>query len=392
MNILKLLTIMSKLIIKTNAKLIPKIIPEAFSYVKLFADTAKPEHFLVNTIIADQWLDELKIFNETSSELSTEKYNNRPIINHVLSNMSNGFKILYLQILTGDIPIFNSIDVQLEYLLILNKMTSKEKIKIFMENAKYDNELWKRILDLNINFKDFLPEDYKVVACHECIMDPNMKGKERNIVDFYGLKQLSDFKIGGKYWKYIPNNEMFSGNSDRTKFRVFDNTNKIIYQVIGVGPLTETVVKTLTDVATGSKPHKIKRSPSAYNLFMKEELARLKEENHKLTHKEAWTIATKNHVTFKKNGFKRLFPECYLLFNPQPFDFLPKQKINRDDNIERLALEFVVDEYEFYYEIVETVDTYQIINISQIYNMSPKPNKKNSRDSYSESEYESDSE
>lgn len=68
---------MSNPITDNYDKLISKITPDVFSYVKLFADTDKPEYFLVNTIISDLWLDELKIFNETSLELPTEKYLNR---------------------------------------------------------------------------------------------------------------------------------------------------------------------------------------------------------------------------------------------------------------------------------------------------------------------------
>ena len=196
---------MSNPITANYDKLISKITPEVFSYVKLFADTDKPEYFLINTIITDLWLDELKIFNETSLELPTEKYLDRPVINYITSNMSTGFKILYSQILTGDVPTFKSIDEQLEYLLILNRMTTKEKIKILVENVAFDYSLWERIINLNINFKDFLPEFCKIIACHHCLC--NMKGNEDDIINFFGLKRISDYNVGSKYFRQIKNDE-----------------------------------------------------------------------------------------------------------------------------------------------------------------------------------------
>ena len=42
------------------------------------------------------------------------------------------------------------------------------------------------------------------------------------------------------------------------------------------------------------KKDKVKREPSEYNKFMKSELKKVKEEDSELTHKEAWSICTKN--------------------------------------------------------------------------------------------------
>merc|ERR1711981_402793 len=48
------------------------------------------------------------------------------------------------------------------------------------------------------------------------------------------------------------------------------------------------------------KKDKVKRAPSAYNLFMKSELAKVKKANPKMDHKEAFTAAAKSWSKQKK--------------------------------------------------------------------------------------------
>jgi histone H1/5 len=48
------------------------------------------------------------------------------------------------------------------------------------------------------------------------------------------------------------------------------------------------------------KKDKVPRAPSAYNLFMKSELAKIKKANPKMEHKEAFTKAAKNWSANKK--------------------------------------------------------------------------------------------
>ena len=52
-----------------------------------------------------------------------------------------------------------------------------------------------------------------------------------------------------------------------------------------------------------SKKVKVPRKATAYNIFLKKELVKVKKENKDLTHKEAWAQATKNWAGEKeKNG------------------------------------------------------------------------------------------
>merc|ERR1712072_1132499 len=55
-----------------------------------------------------------------------------------------------------------------------------------------------------------------------------------------------------------------------------------------------------TTAKKGDKKDKVKRAPSAYNLFMKSELAKVKKANPKMDHKEAFTAAAKNWSKQKK--------------------------------------------------------------------------------------------
>ena len=46
---------------------------------------------------------------------------------------------------------------------------------------------------------------------------------------------------------------------------------------------------------------KTKRAPSPYNAFMKKELAKIKEKDPKIDHKEAFKVAAKNWAKSKEN-------------------------------------------------------------------------------------------
>ena len=58
--------------------------------------------------------------------------------------------------------------------------------------------------------------------------------------------------------------------------------------------------KSAAKKSAGKKEEKVKRAPSAYNLFMKSELAKVKKANPKLDHKGAFTIAAQNWSKQKK--------------------------------------------------------------------------------------------
>ena len=58
--------------------------------------------------------------------------------------------------------------------------------------------------------------------------------------------------------------------------------------------------KSKGDAAKAAAP-KAKRAPSAYNLFMKTELAKVKRADPKLDHKEAFKVAASNWKDSKEN-------------------------------------------------------------------------------------------
>ncbi|RVW43338.1 Axial regulator YABBY 4 [Vitis vinifera] len=57
-------------------------------------------------------------------------------------------------------------------------------------------------------------------------------------------------------------------------------------------------------------PEKRQRAPSAYNRFIKEEIRRLKAENPKMTHKEAFSTAAKNWAHFPAIQLKGAGESC----------------------------------------------------------------------------------
>jgi hypothetical protein len=53
--------------------------------------------------------------------------------------------------------------------------------------------------------------------------------------------------------------------------------------------------------AAAEKKTKSTRTPSAYNKYMKDEIAKVKKANPELTHKEAFKVAANNWKTAKEN-------------------------------------------------------------------------------------------
>lgn len=63
-----------------------------------------------------------------------------------------------------------------------------------------------------------------------------------------------------------------------------------------ITPLSSDIVKDKKE-----KKDKVPRAPSAYNLFMKTELAKVKKEHPSLDHKEAFTKAANNWKSSSQN-------------------------------------------------------------------------------------------
>jgi hypothetical protein len=62
------------------------------------------------------------------------------------------------------------------------------------------------------------------------------------------------------------------------------------------------MAKTSASPAKAAKAEpKAKRAPSAYNIFMKSEIAKVKKANSALDHKEAFKVAAGNWKTAKEN-------------------------------------------------------------------------------------------
>lgn len=69
-------------------------------------------------------------------------------------------------------------------------------------------------------------------------------------------------------------------------------------------PAKSPAKKTAAKAAKSPKAEKVKRAPSAYNLFMKSELAKVKAKNPTLNHKEAFTAAANNWKNSSANPNK----------------------------------------------------------------------------------------
>ena len=299
---------MNNKILSTNSELFEKITPDTFSYVKLYVDTDNPEYYLINTILTDEWLDELKIFNDISSDLQPEKYNGRSIINYIRCDLSEAFKILYLQLLTSKIPVFGSLDRQLEYLIILNKMVSKNKIEIIMHGLLLDNKVWSKIVNLDLNFKNFLPDYYKLNACHYCLCNPDTiaSRSEHDIIDLFGLKYITNLSKNSHLIRI--QDDLTTISMDDYNYRIYDQDNKIIYQVIGIGPLIERVIS----VDEKIESHKNIR----YWRFTNMETKKIRDMKPNLTNNECIKIADEKWKIYEANVTK-----YFVLYNPQIWNF-----------------------------------------------------------------------
>ncbi|KAG2409372.1 Axial regulator [Vigna angularis] len=68
-----------------------------------------------------------------------------------------------------------------------------------------------------------------------------------------------------------------------------------------------------TSSVVNKPPEKRQRTPSAYNCFIKEEIKRLKAENPKMAHREAFSTAAKNWANFPPSHCKGEADSCKIL-------------------------------------------------------------------------------
>ncbi|XP_022632838.1 axial regulator YABBY 4-like [Vigna radiata var. radiata] len=73
-----------------------------------------------------------------------------------------------------------------------------------------------------------------------------------------------------------------------------------------------------TSSVVNKPPEKRQRTPSAYNRFIKEEIKRLKAENPKMAHREAFSTAAKNWANFPPSNCKGEADSCKILHLESP--------------------------------------------------------------------------
>ena len=107
----------------------------SYAYVKIIATNEEEkdtEYMLVCTDLLTVWSCEFETCNEMMEFSSPEKYDGTDIINYIPKSVSIGFKKLYTQLSTGIYPTFDSFEEQIEYLIILCKLATREKISIIL--------------------------------------------------------------------------------------------------------------------------------------------------------------------------------------------------------------------------------------------------------------------
>ena len=112
----------------------------------------------------------------------------------------------------------------------------------------------------------------------------------------YQITALQVCRYSGPAYKFIINDESAPSNFPLQPFRL------LCPLCSGLPAKSQLVRTTMPKAAkkTTEKKVKAKKGPSAYNLFMKSELAKIKKADPKLDHKEAFKKAAANWSKSKK--------------------------------------------------------------------------------------------
>nr|XP_007153748.1 hypothetical protein PHAVU_003G061800g [Phaseolus vulgaris]ESW25742.1 hypothetical protein PHAVU_003G061800g [Phaseolus vulgaris] len=134
------------------------------------------------------------------------------------------------------------------------------------------------------------------VRCGHCTSLLSVNMKKTSFVPFHLLASLTHLEPSKGSSEDGANKTLKSYNASRMNYSDCEEQNM---------PQLSNVVN--------KPPEKRQRTPSAYNRFIKEEIKRLKAENPKMAHKEAFSTAAKNWANFPPSQCKGEADSCKLV-------------------------------------------------------------------------------
>jgi len=161
------------------------IFSDNFGYVK-FEDEISPVYKLVNIHIVTNWFHEFETSFNTFADIGFEMYDEYRIINYQPKTNFFIFEKLYDHVHILKVPVFVSIDEQINFIDLLCKLADKKKLNQIIKSIEFNPYVWSILTTMNFDAKNFFDEHVKVLACffacHHSATD-----KIIHILNFYGV-------------------------------------------------------------------------------------------------------------------------------------------------------------------------------------------------------------
>jgi hypothetical protein len=164
------------------------------------------------------YFDEFKIFREAIKELENEYYQGLIVINRLPLTLLVAFRILNKFAHTRKMIYVQSDDEQIELLLLICKLASKQQIEIIMEYIQLNNTIWIKLLNINFNFRDCFSYGQRTRICRLIAeIEPTLE-KEK-YMKFYGLV----------FFKNLPQYDISNFYFDAREIRIYDKLAQMMY-------------------------------------------------------------------------------------------------------------------------------------------------------------------
>jgi len=156
-----------------------------FGYVKFEDDTA-PLYKMVKISTVIEWFSEFETSIETFTDIGFDEYNGLHVINYQpLANFAI-FGKLYDFIHLFKMPLFESIDEEVNFITLLCKLATKDKLNSIMERVCFNPYTWLALMKMNFDAKNFFSERVKILASFFSLQ---LSGSDNHvpILNYYGL-------------------------------------------------------------------------------------------------------------------------------------------------------------------------------------------------------------
>ena len=212
---------------------------ENYKYIKFYGDN-EDKYFEICDLIVYEWLESFNDAKTISNENELTKFefhNGKIIINYLPMEYYNTFSLLYKQLCSGNDPIFISEQEQINYLVLLWKLTSFDKIEFIIDQLDCNMNIWSSLKKNGCDLVAHL-DNKKKFEMTSYFIEENSDDTIYNWFTSLGLP-WSDNNMCPIFYTYEYNSHV-NYNVDKYErlnlksgiFKVYDNLSKIGYDIV----------------------------------------------------------------------------------------------------------------------------------------------------------------